>query len=85
VEEMGDLLFAIANWGRHVGADAEGALRAANAKFERRFASMEALARERALALEELSLAQWEALWSEAKDTERNMEGMEGKGIRGTL
>ena len=71
VEEMGDLLFAIANWGRHVGADAEGALRAANAKFERRFASMEALARERALVLSDLTLDHWEALWLEAKQAER--------------
>ncbi len=71
VEEMGDLLFAIANWGRHVGADAEGALRAANAKFERRFASMEALAQQRALTLTALSLEQWEALWQEAKQAER--------------
>jgi len=71
VEEMGDLLFAIANWGRHVGADAEGALRAANAKFERRFASMESLARERAVGLTDLTLEQWEALWQEAKVAER--------------
>jgi nucleoside triphosphate diphosphatase len=75
VEEMGDLLFAIANWGRHVGADAEGALRAANAKFERRFASMEALARERALVLSELTLEHWEALWLEAKHAERARTG----------
>jgi ATP diphosphatase len=71
VEELGDLLFAVANWGRHVGADAEGALRAANAKFERRFACMEALARERALVLTDLTLEQWEALWQEAKSAER--------------
>ncbi|HEY4339174.1 MAG TPA: nucleoside triphosphate pyrophosphohydrolase [Steroidobacteraceae bacterium] len=75
VEEMGDLLFAIANWGRHVGADAESALRAANAKFERRFASMEALARERALVLSELTLEHWEALWLEAKHAERGVTG----------
>jgi ATP diphosphatase len=75
VEEMGDLLFAIANWGRHVGADAEGALRAANAKFERRFASMEALARERALTLTALTLEEWEALWQEAKQAERGSVG----------
>jgi nucleoside triphosphate diphosphatase len=71
VEELGDLLFAIANWGRHIGADAEGALRAANLKFERRFATMEALARARALSLNSLSLDQWEALWCEAKLAER--------------
>jgi nucleoside triphosphate diphosphatase len=75
VEEMGDLLFAIANWGRHVGADAESALRAANAKFERRFASMEALARERALVLTDLTLEQWEGLWQEAKSAERRSAG----------
>ncbi len=73
VEEMGDLLFAIANWGRHVGADAEGALRAANAKFERRFASMEALASARKLVLTDLTLAQWQALWLEAKQAERGL------------
>jgi ATP diphosphatase len=72
VEEMGDLLFAIANWGRHVGADAEGALRAANAKFERRFAAMESLARERSLVLTDLTLDHWEALWREAKQAERD-------------
>jgi ATP diphosphatase len=71
VEELGDLLFAIANWSRHIGADAEGALRAANFKFERRFASMEALARAREVTLNSLSLAQWEALWCEAKLAER--------------
>jgi ATP diphosphatase len=75
VEEMGDLLFAIANWGRHVGADAEAARRAANAKFERRFASMESLARERSLALTALTLEQWEALWQEAKGAERRSAG----------
>ncbi|MCC6171690.1 MAG: nucleoside triphosphate pyrophosphohydrolase [Gammaproteobacteria bacterium] len=66
-EELGDLLFAIANWSRHLGIDAESALRTANQKFERRFAIMEALARERGLALESLSAVAWDALWVEAK------------------
>ncbi len=66
-EELGDLLFAIVNWSRHLKVDPEQALRAANDKFERRFERMEALARERGLALERLSAAQWEALWQEAK------------------
>jgi MazG family protein len=66
-EELGDLLFAVVNWSRHLGVDAEEALRLANGKFERRFARMEALAAERALALEKLSAAEWDALWREAK------------------
>jgi len=65
--ELGDLLFTIVNWSRHLLIDAEAALRAANDKFERRFAHMEALARARGLDLSLLSAAEWEALWSEAK------------------
>ena len=73
VEEMGDLLFAIANWSRHLKIDAEEALRAANAKFERRFHAMEALARERAIALDALSPQAWEALWEETKKQESSL------------
>jgi nucleoside triphosphate diphosphatase len=71
VEEMGDLLFAVANWSRHLKLDAEDALRAANSKFERRFRDMEALARQRGLALEQLGAQEWEGLWQEAKLGER--------------
>jgi nucleoside triphosphate diphosphatase len=66
-DEMGDLLFSVVNWCRHLQLDAEGALRAANAKFEHRFARMEALALERGLELARLSAAEWDALWQEAK------------------
>jgi ATP diphosphatase len=66
-EEIGDLLFSVVNWSRHLSVDAETALRAANAKFERRFSRMESLARERDLVLERLSAAEWDALWREAK------------------
>ncbi|HXW75140.1 MAG TPA: nucleoside triphosphate pyrophosphohydrolase [Steroidobacteraceae bacterium] len=66
-DELGDLLFSVVNWCRHLHVDAEQALRAANGKFEQRFARMESLARERGLELEALSAAQWDALWSEAK------------------
>src|SRR5437660_5815353 len=66
-DEVGDLLFSIVNWSRHLKLDAEAALRAANAKFERRFATMESLARARSLDLESLSAAEWDALWREAK------------------
>jgi len=65
--ELGDLLFAIVNWSRHLHIDAETALRDANGKFERRFACMEALAAERRLDLAQLSAAEWDALWNEAK------------------
>jgi nucleoside triphosphate diphosphatase len=66
-EELGDLLFAVVNLSRHLEIDPEAALRGANAKFERRFGCMERLARERGLALEALSAAEWDALWREAK------------------
>ncbi|HTL93197.1 MAG TPA: MazG nucleotide pyrophosphohydrolase domain-containing protein, partial [Steroidobacteraceae bacterium] len=65
--ELGDLLFAIVNWSRHLHIDAETALRAANDKFERRFACMEALAAQRRLDLAQLSAAAWDTLWNEAK------------------
>jgi len=65
--ELGDLLFSIVNWSRHLHIDAEAALRAANDKFERRFARMESLAQDRGLELAQLSAAEWDALWNEAK------------------
>jgi nucleoside triphosphate diphosphatase len=66
-EELGDLLFAIVNWARHLEIDAETALRAANDKFERRFRCMERLARARGLSLERLSAEEWDGLWQAAK------------------
>ncbi|MFM9827414.1 MAG: nucleoside triphosphate pyrophosphohydrolase [Sphingomonas sp.] len=63
-EEIGDLLFAVVNWARHLGIDAETALRAANLKFERRFAAMEAAAGSDFTAL---SLSEKEALWQQIK------------------
>jgi MazG family protein len=70
-EELGDLLFAVANWARHLAVDAEEALRLANAKFERRFRAMEKLAAERALVLKSLTPDEWDGLWNEAKTAER--------------
>jgi len=66
-EELGDTLFAIVSWARHLEVDPEEALRRTNRKFERRFAAMEALAASRGLAIASLNAAQWESLWLEAK------------------
>ncbi len=67
VEELGDVLFSLVNWSRHLQVDAEGALREAGRKFETRFARMEQLAAQRGQALTGLSPGQWEALWQAAK------------------
>ena len=66
-EEVGDLLFAAANLARKLDVDAEAALRAANAKFERRFRRMESLAIERGEVFSELNLAAQEILWQTVK------------------
>ncbi len=67
VEEVGDLLFAVANLARKLDVDAESALRAANLKFERRFHGMERLAAARGERFETLDLAAQEALWQAVK------------------
>jgi ATP diphosphatase len=72
VEEAGDLLFAAVNLVRAHGVAPEDALRAANAKFERRYRGMEALAAARGLAFEALPLDRQEALWQEVKAAERS-------------
>ena len=69
-EELGDLLFAVANLVRKHGFEPEETLRMANRKFVRRFQQMEALARARGKALAMLDLESQEALWQEAKRTE---------------
>ena len=66
-EEIGDLLFAAANLARKLDVDAEAALRAANAKFERRFRGMESLAAQRGEVFADLNLAAQERLWQEVK------------------
>jgi ATP diphosphatase len=66
-EEIGDLLFAAANLARKLDVDAEAALRAANAKFERRFRGMESLAAQRGQVFAEMDLAAQESLWQAIK------------------
>jgi ATP diphosphatase len=68
--ETGDLLFALVNLARHVGADPEAALRGTNAKFERRFAYIERALAAKGRSLEGASLAEMDALWNEAKGAE---------------
>jgi tetrapyrrole methylase family protein/MazG family protein len=65
--EMGDLLFAVANWARWLNVDPEAALRGANARFAGRFGWMEAQARRQGLDLNQLDLDELEALWQQAK------------------
>jgi nucleoside triphosphate diphosphatase len=69
--EVGDLLFAVANLARHLSVDPEAALRRANAKFERRFAHIESRLGELRRAPADATLDEMEALWSEAKQRER--------------
>ncbi|RYD43839.1 MAG: nucleoside triphosphate pyrophosphohydrolase [Sphingomonadales bacterium] len=67
-EEIGDLLLAVVNYARHLGVDAESALRDANGKFARRFAAMEDRA---GGSLSGLSLDSQERLWLAVKASER--------------
>jgi ATP diphosphatase len=66
-EEFGDLLFVIANVARHLKLDPEAALRAANAKFIRRFRHIEARLAEQGRAPAQSTLAEMDMLWDEAK------------------
>jgi nucleoside triphosphate diphosphatase len=68
--ETGDLLFALVNLARHVGADPENALRGTNAKFERRFAYIERMLAARGRSLEQASLDEMDVLWNAAKREE---------------
>jgi ATP diphosphatase len=69
--EVGDLLFAVANLARHLAVDPEGALRGANAKFERRFGYIEERLAADGRAPGDASLEEMEELWNEAKRLER--------------
>ncbi|WP_292286584.1 nucleoside triphosphate pyrophosphohydrolase [Marivita sp.] len=70
-EEFGDLLFVMVNLGRHMGLDPEAALRAANAKFTRRFESIEAALAEQGKSPAQSDLAEMDALWDAAKLQEK--------------
>jgi nucleoside triphosphate diphosphatase len=69
-EELGDLLFAVVNYARHLGVEPEQALRAANRKFTRRFRFIESRLSEQGLRSEDVDLEYLDSLWDEAKETE---------------
>jgi len=73
-EELGDLLFAAVNLAQFLKVDPEIALKKANAKFSRRFRSMEKLAREGGWEFKNLPREEMEALWDLAKRTEQKIE-----------
>ena len=70
-EEFGDLLFVMANLARHLDVDPEAALRAANAKFTRRFARIEDWLAQAGKRPEDSDLAEMDALWNRAKAEEK--------------
>ncbi len=69
--EVGDLLFAVVNLARHLGADPEDVLRQTNLKFERRFAAIEQALAARGKTPKDATLAEMDALWDEAKAAEK--------------
>ncbi len=73
-EEMGDLLFVMANLARHLGVDPEQALRRTNAKFERRFREIERELQAQGKPIEEATLAEMDALWDEARARDKMPE-----------
>ncbi|CUW86993.1 nucleoside triphosphate pyrophosphohydrolase [Rhizobium pusense] len=73
-DELGDLIFALVNIGRHVKADSENALRGTNTKFRRRFNHIEKSLGENGETLEEASLERMEDLWQAAKRIERSLD-----------
>jgi MazG family protein len=70
-DELGDVLFVIANLARQLGVDPEAALQGVNEKFARRFRTMEEEARARGVTVGSLPLSELDALWEAAKKSER--------------
>jgi MazG family protein len=78
--ELGDLLFTVVNLGRHLGVDAEMALRGTNARFRKRFREMERASNR---PLNELKPDELEALWVAAKDTLKQRDTTVIAGVQG--
>lgn len=66
-EEYGDVLFSMVNLARHIGVDAESALRAATAKFAKRFRAVEARVKASGKEMKAMSLAELDAVWDAVK------------------
>ena len=66
-DEIGDLLFAVVNLARMLAIDSEDALRTGTDRFSTRFRAMEALAKERGITMDGLSLRELDELWDEVK------------------
>lgn len=73
MDEVGDLLFCVANLARHIQIDPEAAIRQANAKFERRFRYIEESLSREGIALDQAGLEAMEALWHRAKQNEKDI------------
>lgn len=76
-DEVGDLLFTVVNVARHLGVDAEDALRGMCARFVGRFESMEAFATVEGADVRELGIDEYERLWARAKQAEGRASGLE--------
>ena len=74
-EELGDFLFSLINAARLYHLNPDNALESTNQKFIRRFNYVESKARERGLMLRDMSLAEMDALWNEAKQKETAVNG----------
>jgi MazG family protein len=72
-DELGDLLFAVANLARRLDLDPEAVLARATRKFERRFRGMETAARAQGVALDQLDPDRLEMLWEGEKEKEKSM------------
>jgi ATP diphosphatase len=68
---MGDLLFSVVNYCRHIDVDAESALELANKKFSRRFREVERRIRAQGRSLKACTLDEMDAVWDEVKASER--------------
>ena len=71
LEEIGDLLFSVVNFSRHLSIDAEQALRLSNMKFQKRFTQMEMLAIKKSQEFAKLSVIEKDQLWNEIKSQEK--------------